>query len=480
MRNILLVEPDYKNKYPPLGLMKISTYHKERGDNVTFVKGLNPTLKKKRWDRIYISTLFTFHWKKTLETIRYYYFSVINPQDIYVGGVMATLLSEDLLADETILGINIISGLLDGPNDLDLDQGCIIDEMIPDYKIILEKYNDYLNYTYPTSDSYLAYATRGCIRKCSFCAVHKIEPTYKHYISLRDQIENINRNVGELQDKPLKHLLLMDNNILASDRFEDIINEIVELGYGVNNNFYTYFKDGRKITSRKFVDFNQGTDARLLTEENMELIARIAIKPLRIAFDHADEKYISLYTEKIRLAAKYNIHDLSNYVLYNYNDTPEELYIRLKINNDLNEEFIKNGAKTKIFSFPMRYSPIEGEHCKDRKYIGKNWTWKHIRAIQCILHATHGVVSPNPEFFYKAFGENVDEFKKLLIMPNEYIMNRKINEENGNIDQWWAEYNKLSFTDKDQLLKIVSRPGNLKVQVTDLPSNLLANILKHY
>ncbi len=38
-RNILLIEPDYKNKYPPIGLMKIATYHRMLGDKVTFYKG---------------------------------------------------------------------------------------------------------------------------------------------------------------------------------------------------------------------------------------------------------------------------------------------------------------------------------------------------------------------------------------------------------------------------------------------------------
>ena len=40
-KNILLIEPGYLNKYPPLGLMKLAAYHGPNGraDNVTFVKG---------------------------------------------------------------------------------------------------------------------------------------------------------------------------------------------------------------------------------------------------------------------------------------------------------------------------------------------------------------------------------------------------------------------------------------------------------
>jgi hypothetical protein len=42
---IFLIEPGYKNKYPPLGLMKIAQYHGPRGkrDHVVFIKGkINP------------------------------------------------------------------------------------------------------------------------------------------------------------------------------------------------------------------------------------------------------------------------------------------------------------------------------------------------------------------------------------------------------------------------------------------------------
>jgi len=43
MKNILLIEPFYKAEYPPLGLMKISTWHKRKGDNVQYFKGIKYT-----------------------------------------------------------------------------------------------------------------------------------------------------------------------------------------------------------------------------------------------------------------------------------------------------------------------------------------------------------------------------------------------------------------------------------------------------
>ena len=53
--NILLLEPNYKNKYPPLSLMKLATFHKHLRDNVIFSKGENAELEGKEWHRIYIN-----------------------------------------------------------------------------------------------------------------------------------------------------------------------------------------------------------------------------------------------------------------------------------------------------------------------------------------------------------------------------------------------------------------------------------------
>ena len=71
-RNILLVEPGYPTKFPPLGLMKISAYHKQLGDNVKFYKGTKEKAYYTYWDRIYISTVFTYNWKATVNTILFY------------------------------------------------------------------------------------------------------------------------------------------------------------------------------------------------------------------------------------------------------------------------------------------------------------------------------------------------------------------------------------------------------------------------
>jgi radical SAM superfamily enzyme YgiQ (UPF0313 family) len=189
---ILLVEPSYKCKYPPLGLMKISAFHKNRGDEVCFIKGLDREYKKAQWDRIYISTLFSFYWKETIETIKYYEYSVKNPQNLFIGGPMATVMS-GAIKNET--GYRTINGLLNTKGKISIKGDQTIDSLIPDYNILNET-----SYKYISKDAYFCHSTRGCIRKCPFCAVPQIEPEYNNYISLKRQIDIVKKEYGEKKE----------------------------------------------------------------------------------------------------------------------------------------------------------------------------------------------------------------------------------------------------------------------------------------
>jgi hypothetical protein len=466
---ILLVEPGYKNKYPPLGLMKLSAYHKNNKDEVKFVKGNNKDVRKESWDRIYITTLFTFYWKKTIDTIKFYYKSVSDPSNVFVGGVMATLLGDKLVHEADIEGITIIRGLLSRPGLLG-DDDVIIDEITPDYDIIDINKNLYLDYEYEVQNAYITSTTKGCVRRCQFCAVKTLEPNYCGYINIKNQITEIDEKYGKK-----RNLMLLDNNILASDDLENIVDDLIELGFERGNKNYIKQSGNRTIKQTKYVDFNQGTDARLLTEEKMKHLAKIEVKPLRIAFDHADQENVDIYIKAQRLAAKYNVKNLSNYILFNYEDKPFDLYKRLRINIDLNIEFSIKGLETSIWSFPMKYMPLDGEHCIDRKYIGQHWNAKLLRGVQCILNATHGVVGPKAGFFEHAFGSSYEEFMALLYMPEYYITQRKINTENGNIIRWRKLFDSLNKDEKIEFLDLIKNNKFPKVYIKNVKISELYN-----
>lgn len=447
MRRVLLVEPSYRNKYPPLGLMKISSYHKLGGDEVYFVKGCNNSYRAQTWDRIYIGTLFTFFWAETIRTIQYYLGSVSRREDVIVGGVMATLLADDIRKET---GVRVVSGLLDRPGVLDKESSVTVDSLMPDYKIL-----ESIDYVYNVNNAYIVYATRGCPNRCAFCAVHKIEPRFCHYLPIQRQVKGIEAVYGEKQD-----LILLDNNVLASRSFGQIIRDICILG----------FERGAKLGGRlRRVDFNQGVDARELTEEKMALLANTAIKPLRIAFDHISMK--NIYEARVRSAAKCGLLDLSNYILFNYNDTPEDFYERLRINCELNREL-----GTKIYSFPMKYIPLTA---KNRNYVGPNWNRKLIRGVQCILLATRGMVSPKLEFFEAAFGKSPREFLEIALMPNEYIIHRRHHENNGAAD-WKSIYHSLTKNQRSLLLKIHTDGRVTEAHFKKTKSARFRKLLEHY
>lgn len=578
-KKVLLIEPNYTNKFPPVGLMKIATYYRNRGDlyddewEVVFYKGdlkkfvieritdnliekLNDAdgtnnnwhfykdilfeyIRTRRtelldslplmisadstngksvkniilfdlineakdkywkkiweqepeWDRVGVTTLFTFYWNITIETIEFAKKLVKDPKNLMVGGVLASIQPNELAAATSLHihrkgqagGIHI--GILRA-GDLDNDDTQNIDELELDYSIL-----DEIEYKYPMSNAYYRYTTRGCVNKCAFCAVPTLEPDYIEYIPLKQRIDRINDLYGEQKD-----LLLMDNNVLASKDYKKIIQEIIDCGFkkgakfiqpnlleiairnlqrNINNRAYirkawylidelynslkgeesytlytirekyhitkyltttkenliTAYDEIKPIYDKhnkpglgklRIVDFNQGLDARLFTYEKARLMWQIAIRPVRIAFD--DIRTEKKYCAAIRMCKDAGIRDFSNYLLYNFKDHPEDLYKRLKINIDLCDEL-----DISIYSFPMKFHPIRKtdemneDYSHNRDYIGAHWNRKYIRAIQAILNSTKGKIGRGTSFFHKAFGTNLDEYQKLLEMPETMIIYR--------------------------------------------------------
>jgi hypothetical protein len=530
--NILLIEPDYANKFPPLGLMKLSQYHKSKMDRVDFVKGKakNATIA---YDVIYITSLFTFEFKRTVETVKFYCDLYPNAE-IYLGGIAATIMSDEFIKNLP-KKVKLLPGQLTSSNMLGYTDDVCIDSLVLDYDIL-----DDIDYKYPESDSYFAYFTRGCIRKCAFCAVRILEPNFKSVQGVYQNLQTARERYGEK-----KYLRLMDNNIMYADDFDNIMTQIGMFGYGKDslkrirdsqmslafkslhrrisqhqdaspaikrissllssllsriehrnkpneiesiqylskliaenkdapllllNYESVYVSLFDKVIPRSYfqpvVDFNQGIDARGINQypERAIGLSKIRLDPCRIAYD--DYEYTETYINAIKICHEAGIESFSNYLLYNCFDSPEDLYKRMLVNINLNEELHLRSQ----FSFPMKYAPI-GE--MDRMHIGPHWSKMQLDSFYIILNVTHGVVVKERDFFYKAYGENERGFQEILHMPHNMVKFRDINEKNGTIDAWKKAF---SLLDKEMVTALEKA---YSIGFTDYPS-FLNEIIQFY
>jgi hypothetical protein len=274
--NILLVEPKksqkYHTQYPPLGLLKLAAYHKNRGDQVNLVKGFDTNGFIP--DKIYITSLFTYAWEPVHEVINYY-LKKYRKAEITVGGIYASL-CEEHLKDTFKDKIAIYKGIFDEAEDV-----------LPDYSLV------------PSWKASIVFASRGCIRKCAFCSVNQLEPIFKPKKSIKHLIYP-----GH------KKIIFWDNNILASPYWKDIFSELEELNLEV--------------------DINQGLDARLINQEVASALRKLKLPIIRLAYDSSS---IRPYLKKaIELLAENRVDKRSIivYCLYNYSDSPEDFLNRIQ------------------------------------------------------------------------------------------------------------------------------------------------------
>jgi hypothetical protein len=322
---------------------------------------------------------------------------------------------------------------------------------VPDYSLL-----DSADWPYRPEDSYFCRTTKGCIRRCKFCAVPHLEPRFARNWHWKKEIAEVRKRHGERQN-----LVLLDNNVVASPHFQEIIADIRREGFEKNAT-----RNGRRRT----VDFNQGIDARLITKNVAKELVSINLTPVRLAFDFDGME--PRYRTAVERLAAVGFRRFTTYLMFNFNDTPRSLYRRMKVNLHLSRTL-----GVEITGFPMRFTPINDVN---RQYVSPGWNWRYLRGIQCVLLATPGLVSPHREFFLRAFGNSFDEFLEILSMPDRYIIQRD-KYEHGEAADWRKRFVRFSPSAREEFLSILAKLNGSRDKKREMARHKrFRGLLEHY
>lgn len=353
---ILLIRPDYPDgvnntkhgtsklhhKYFPIGLLKMSTYFKNRGHQVDLIVGKG--VPKLTADVIFITSLFTY-WRSFLEeTIQYYKFICPNAK-IIVGGVDASLNPTEI--EE--MGVDVFIGVMEE-----------VESVIPDYSYFKDDEIDFQ----------VLHTSRGCIRRCTFCGTYIVEPNFSY------------KTAEEIEKEIFKNkITFYDNNLLANPHIKDILEMISNLKV-----------NGKVINT---VESKSGFDARLLIKDYDEvtkngrgiegtifyLIKKARIIAPRIAWDNwLEEKPIIEKAVKLFEKVGYKRKDIQVFMLYNYELTYEQLEFKRRVCQKLGVQI----SDCRYRPLNSKFDFYDGKKAQTSfdYYIHKKWNDKDIKTFR--------------------------------------------------------------------------------------------------
>lgn len=213
--------------------------------------------------------------------------------EVYMSKVFSFTPDYDFYIDADIIhrgGTGYCIDLVDGKEvyhkERDTELPYEVEHMFPDYSL----------YPALTKDTAYGFLTRGCPRGCDFCIVGKKEG-------------RISRKVADLSEfwRGQKNIVLCDPNILACPEWKDLLMQLMDSG--------------------AYVDFNQGLDIRMMTEEKALMLDRIRIKEIHFAWDRYEDKdkvlpKLKLYAEVSKHSPR--SHNAIVYTLVNFSTTIEQ------------------------------------------------------------------------------------------------------------------------------------------------------------
>ncbi len=166
--------------------------------------------------------------------------------------------------------------------------------------------------------------------------------------------KNVKQSVSHVSSAHSK-IIIWDNNFLALPNWKE--------------------KMQRLKSSHKWIDFNQGLDARLMTKEKAEALAQLKIKDIKMAYDGDHEKKAAHKAVDLLENAGFNRRKLSFYTLYNFYDmestfydTPDTFYTRVV-------DILEMGCT----SYPTRFVPFDT--LSKNGFVSKMWKGEQPEAV---------------------------------------------------------------------------------------------------
>lgn len=266
--------------YPNLVLMKLSNWHKSLGDAVEWWQENEPM-----YDIVYMAKVFSNAYSPDIP-------EPTNARKVIKGGTGYAIWLE---GDKEVYH-----------KEKDPPLAPEIENFYPDYSL----YPEYTGWGQPLKkQTAYGFLTRGCPRGCGFCHVAPKEGRCSHKVADLSQFWKGQGNI-----------CLSDPNILACKDAPELLDQLVQ--------------SGAKI------EFNQGLDARLLTPEKAELLARMNLTTPHFAMDSMEamqsvSRGLKLYVEACkRIKGKWNWRNGKVFCLTNFDTTHEQDMERIKAIQD--------------------------------------------------------------------------------------------------------------------------------------------------
>lgn len=195
-------------------------------------------------------------------------------------------------AEEVVKGgsgycISLIDGkeVFDSSKDIKLSYE--VEHIYPDYSIYYDTIPEVKNTAY-------GFLSRGCPRGCDFCHVKDKEGRRAYKVADLSEFWNGQRNI-----------VLLDPNITACMEWRDLFQQLID--------------------SKATVDFSQGLDIRLMTEEKAEMLKQIKVNNIHFAWDRYEDKDLILPKLKMfKEISKLDHRKLTVYTLTNFDTTIEQ------------------------------------------------------------------------------------------------------------------------------------------------------------